>query len=174
MDLPFGTMPLILNDMQPLHWALSGAILGGITVLLMATLNTQLGLSTTFANFCALGSDLPYFRRSSLRVGGRWRLWFALGLVGAGVLSAVLGGGWTPTWNLGLFDTQVGWGPMGKVAWMFGGGVLIGLGTRTGGGCTSGHGLFGLATLQWASLRAVLSFMVVGIVTANVLYRVIF
>jgi hypothetical protein len=57
---------------------------------------------------------------------------------------------------------------------MFGGGLLIGLGVRIAGGCTSGHGIMGLATLQWASVRAVLSFMVAGILMANLLYRVIY
>lgn len=172
MELPFGTMPLILNDLQPWHWAVSGGLLGLIAVLMMFTLNTQFGLSTTFVDFCALGSRLPFFDRPSLR--GSWRLYFALGLIGGGVLGAVLGGGWAPTWDLGLFDSQIGYGALGKIVWMFAGGLLIGLGVRIAGGCTSGHGIFGLATLQWASVRAVLSFMVAGILMANLLYRVIY
>ena len=172
MELPFGTMPLILNDAQPWHWALSGGLLGLVAVLLLFTLNTQFGLSTTFVDFCSVGSRLPYFDRPG--VGWTWRVWFAVGLFGGGALGAVLGGGWAPTWDLGLFDTQVGYGAMGKVVWMFAGGLLIGLGVRIAGGCTSGHGITGLSTFQWASLRAVLSFMTTGIIVAHLLYRVVY
>ena len=47
--------------------------------------------------------------------------------------------------NAGRFDQVIGLGHAGKLAWMFIGGLLIGFGTRLGGGCTSGHGIFGLS-----------------------------
>ena len=85
----------------------------------------------------------------------------------------MLGGGWELTWDLGRFDDQIGWGEEAKVAWMFGGGLLIGFGTRLAGGCTSGHGIFGLSNLELPSLVSTLSFMAGGIVTTNLIYRVI-
>jgi uncharacterized membrane protein YedE/YeeE len=91
-----------------------------------------------------------------------------------GFLSAVLGGGWRPTWALGVFDTAIGLGPFGKLAWMFVAGLFIGFGTRLAGGCTSGHGIFGLANFERPSLITTVTFMAAGIVTTQIVYRVIF
>jgi uncharacterized membrane protein YedE/YeeE len=54
---------------------------------------------------------------------------------------------------------------------MFGGGLLIGFGTRMAGGCTSGHGIFGISNLERASIESTLAFMAAGIVTTNLIYR---
>jgi len=48
---------------------------------------------------------------------------FAAGLVLGGFLSAVFGGAGRRTWALGMFDEVIGFGPAGKLAWMFAGGV---------------------------------------------------
>jgi uncharacterized membrane protein YedE/YeeE len=90
-----------------------------------------------------------------------------------GLLSALLAGGWAPIWDLGRFDARIGWGPAGKLAWMFVGGLFIGFGTRLAGGCTSGHGIFGLSNLERASWVSTVSFMCGGILTANLIYRVL-
>lgn len=166
-------MPLILNDLQPIHWALAGAGIAAVTLLLLWVTSNRLGVSTGFENACSLVVSTPYFRREAVRGSNAWRLPFLGGLVLGGLLSALLGGGWEPTWALGMFDTEVGWGPAGKVAWMFVGGVLIGFGTRLAGGCTSGHGIFGLSNFELPSLVSTVSFMAAGAVTTNLLYRVI-
>ena len=57
---------------------------------------------------------------------------------------------------------------------MFAGGLLIGFGTRLAGGCTSGHGIFGLSNLEAPSLISTLSFMAGGVVATHVIYRLIF
>lgn len=163
---------LILHDLVPLHWAVAGAAIGAITLLLLWLTNQRLGISTGFENLCSLAVRAPYFRRSEITGSHAWRLPFLGGLVLGGVLSAVTSGGWRPFWDLGMFDTVFGWGPAGKLAWMFGGGVLIGFGTRLAGGCTSGHGIFGLSNLERASLESTLAFMAAGIVTSNLVYRV--
>jgi uncharacterized protein len=49
------------------------------------------------------------------------------------------------------------------------GGLLVGFGTRLSNGCTSGHGISGLASLSKTSLYAVITFMGVGIITAHLL-----
>ena len=51
-----------------------------------------------------------------------------------------------------MFDSVIGLGPAGKLAWMFVGGLFIGFGTRLANGCTSGHGIFGLANFELPSL----------------------
>ena len=96
------------------------------------------------------------------------------GLVLGGAISAVLGGGWEPIWALGMFDRAVAFGPAGKLVWMFVGGLFIGFGTRLAGGCTSGHGIFGLANFESPSLLTTLSFMAAGVATTQIIYRVIF
>ena len=54
------------------------------------------------------------------------------------------------------------------------GGLLIGFGTRLANGCTSGHGVFGLANFEWPSLVSTASFMGAGLVTTHLIYRVVF
>jgi uncharacterized membrane protein YedE/YeeE len=164
---------LLLHNLEPWHWAAAGAAIGGITLLLQFLSNTNLGISTGLENLCAVALRAPYFRREALRTSASWRLPFLAGLVSAGALSALAGGGWSPFWDMGIFDSRIGWGPAGKIVWMFAGGALIGFGTRSGGGCTSGHGIYGLSTFQPASIVAVLSFMAAGVVTTNLVYRVI-
>lgn len=52
-------------------------------------------------------------------------------------------------------------------------GLLVGVGTRYGAGCTSGHGVCGLARLSPRSLAATLSFMAAGFATVFVLRHLI-
>jgi uncharacterized membrane protein YedE/YeeE len=56
---------------------------------------------------------------------------------------------------------------------MFVGGLFIGFGTRMAGGCTSGHGIFGMSNFELPSLVSTVSFMAGGIVTTQLLYRVL-
>ena len=164
---------LILNDLAPYHWAIGGLGIGVITLLMLAVTNRRLGISTGFESVCSLVVKTRYFQRPALLESNRWRIPFLGGLVLGGVLSAVLGGGWAPIWDLGLFDTHVGWGPAGKLVWMFVGGTLIGFGTRLAGGCTSGHGIFGMSNLEASGLVSTISFMAAGIATTNVVYRLV-
>jgi len=164
---------LILHQIEPLNWAVAGAAIGAITLLLLWLTNQRLGISTGFENICSLVVKTPYFRRADIAASHRWRLPFLGGLLLGGVLSAVTSGGWKPFWDLGIFDSAIGWGPAGKLLWMFAGGLLIGFGTRLAGGCTSGHGIFGLSNLERASLESTLAFMAAGIVTTNLIYRVL-
>jgi uncharacterized membrane protein YedE/YeeE len=162
---------LILNHLQPYPWAVAGLALGAITLLLLWVTNKRLGISTGFDNLCALAVQTPYFRRMEIRGSQGWRLPFLAGLVLGGVSSAVTSSGWSPFWDLGVFDTTLGWSRAGKLAWMFAGGLLIGFGTRMAGGCTSGHGIFGLSNLERSSFAATLSFMAAGVVISNLVYR---
>jgi uncharacterized membrane protein YedE/YeeE len=47
------------------------------------------------------------------------------------------------------------------------GGFLVGFGTRYAGGCTSGHAIMGLSTLQWPSLVATCCFMAGGFIMTH-------
>ena len=55
----------------------------------------------------------------------------------------------------------------GNLAALITAGLLVGLGTRLANGCTSGHGICGLGSLQWPSLAAVLTFMATAFATAQ-------
>jgi len=85
-----------------------------------------------------------------------WRLWFLLGLVGAGV---AVGGLWPAAFAGQL--ARPGW-------WSAGAGLLVGFGTRLGNGCTSGHGVCGVARLSRRSLVATAVFMLTGVLTVFV------
>lgn len=85
-----------------------------------------------------------------------WRLSFLLGMLVAPMLYVVAAGPMTAR-----IDT--GWG-MVVLA-----GLLVGVGTRYGAGCTSGHGVCGLSRLSPRSLVATLAFMGAGFVTVYVI-----
>ena len=167
-------MTLILNDLQPLHWAVAGAAVAAVTLILMFVTNRRLGFSSGFEDLCGFVLRQPYFSRGSLRAAREWRLPLVAGLMIGGFASAALGGGWRPTWALGRFDAVIGAGHAGKLAWMFGAGLLIGFGTRLANGCTSGHGIFGISNVERSSLLATPTFLGAGIVTTHIIYRLIF
>lgn len=54
------------------------------------------------------------------------------------------------------------------------GGLLVGFGTRYAGGCTSGHAITGLSSLQKPSLIAVIGFFIGGLIMANLILPLIF
>lgn len=164
---------LILNNLAPMHWALAGALIAAVTLILLFVANRRLGLSSGLEDVCSLVLPNPYFQRATVRFGRSWRLAFLGGLVLGGFLSAVTGGGWTPRWDAGLLDATFAFSRPGTLGWMFVGGLFIGFGTRLAGGCTSGHGIFGLANFERASLVSTAAFMLAGIVTTNLLYRVL-
>lgn len=141
------------------HYLAGGLLIGaGVSVLFILT-GWVGGMSTVFTSTWSWVSHRPFFQQPRF-VGTRdWRLVFALGLVvGAAIWWVWMGpaGGLhtdIPLWQLGL------------------GGVLVGFGSRLANGCTSGHGICGLSSLQMPSLLAVLTFMGTGFITANaVLY----
>ncbi len=98
-----------------------------------------------------------------------WRLIFLAALIGATFASAKLlpwlgSGGALPST---LVQAPAAWS-IPNWLWIAVAGVLTGVGTKIGNGCTSGHGVCGLARLSLRSLVAVLVFFVVAIVTVTV------
>ena len=132
---------------------LIGGLLIGLGVALLFVSTGRLGGASTF--FSAAWSwvtDLPFFQQASLRDSRLWRLVYALGMVLGGVVYVALG--------LPTEATQV-------QVWRFVvGGLLIGFGARLGGGCTSGHGICGMASLSIGSMLMVAVFLSTAIVTA--------
>ena len=116
---------------------------------------------------------LPYLLRREVVSGRTWRLPFLFGMFLGGVLSAVLAGAFRPIRDLGPLDAAFGWGHGHKLAWMFGGGLLTGFGTRLAGGCTAGHGIFGVSNFERASWASTATFLVTGIATTALVYGVL-
>ncbi|ALE58940.1 YeeE/YedE family protein [Paraburkholderia sp. RL17-368-BIF-A] len=81
-----------------------------------------------------------------------WRVAFLAGLVGAPVLAGLLG-------NPIALDIRAGWGEVVAA------GFLVGIGTRYGSGCTSGHGVCGISRGSIRSVVATATFMASGFLT---------
>jgi uncharacterized membrane protein YedE/YeeE len=153
-------------------WWIAGPAIGAITLALLFAANRRLGVSGGLENLCNLVGRRSLFPEAA---GERWRLWFLLGLVlGGGLSGATSLHGWHPSWTIGLWDAHIGAGPAAKLGWMFLGGLFVGFGTRLAGGCTSGHGIFGISNLERASLISTLAYMAAGVVTTQLIYRVVF
>ncbi len=65
-------------------------------------------------------------------------------------------------------------GSVKKIILLIIGGLLVGFGTRYAGGCTSGHAIAGLSSLQKPSLIAVIGFFIGGLIMANLILPLIF
>lgn len=123
------------------HFTPFSALLGGMLIGLGAvTLMLFLG---RIAGISGIVGGLLGFDRSD----SGWRLAFVAGLI-AGPLGVGLMGGALPA-------ITVDASPLLVIA----AGVLVGFGTRLGSGCTSGHGVCGLARLSARSLVATIVFM---------------
>ena len=81
-------MPLILNHLPPLHWAIAGAGIAAVTLCLLFLANRRLGISTSLEDLCSLLIAQPYFQRGAVTSGRKWRVPFVIGLVLGGFLSA--------------------------------------------------------------------------------------
>ena len=91
----------------------------------------------------------------------RWRAAFVLGLLTAGLVSLISGVDTFPY-------------TLDRAPWMVAlAGLLVGFGTRLGNGCTSGHGVCGLARFSQRSLVAVVTFMATGMITAVLVDRLL-
>lgn len=128
---------------------LGGVLIGAAAGLLMAGLGRIAGISGITGGLL------------SAAAGDRaWRVAFVLGLV-VGPWLRVLAGG--PS---GIDP------PLAGLPWMALAGALVGIGTRLANGCTSGHGVCGLARLSPRSLAATLVFIACGMATVAVLRHV--
>lgn len=96
------------------------------------------------------------------------------GLALGGLVSALLAGTFAPTLiDVGpAFASTFGGSPAATIGVLTTGGILVGFGTRMASGCTSGHGLCGVARLQPGSLLATCAFFGTGVVVSLLLSAV--
>lgn len=138
---------MIELDLHPwLASALGGAMIGLSAVGMMAGLGRVAGISGIAASLINGTADRT------------WRLCFLLGLVVAAPLLWLASG---ERFGVGL--------PVLGLPWMGVAGVLVGFGTGLGSGCTSGHGVCGIARLSPRSLAATITFMLAGMLTVGVI-----
>lgn len=141
------------------HYLLGGLSIGAGTALLFVLTGRIGGMSTVFSSTWSFVLQRPFFQQTRFVSSRGWRLVYAAGLI----LGALL-------WWQGFAD---GAAQATRVpAWqLLLGGFFVGYGARLGNGCTSGHGICGLGSLQWPSLMAVLTFMSTAFLTANLMAR---
>ncbi|PTL82766.1 YeeE/YedE family protein [Vitiosangium sp. GDMCC 1.1324] len=137
--------------MTPMVFPLLGGALLGLSASLLLLFNGRVAGISGIA-----GGLLPPTRGE---LG--WRLAFLAGLVAGGLLLRVL-------WPASL-ESSARPGAIGLVV----AGLLVGFGTRLGSGCTSGHGVCGLARGATRSLVATLTFMATGALTVFVVRHVL-
>jgi len=146
------------------HYTLLNPLIGGILIGLASLLATVLsgkipGISGVFGRLLVPATPDPPSRRSGA-TGKTWRAVFLLGLIGGAALSFAL---WQ---SAALFR------PMRPLGVMAIAGLLVGFGTRLGGGCTSGHGVCGVAMGAKDSVVATLIFIASAMVTVFIYNRV--
>jgi len=138
-------------------YLVGGVIIGlGVSLIYIMT-GLHATQSSFFTTTLSWFSKLTHFQEERNLKERDWRLALALGMItGALIYTFTL----SPD---GLWVT-------GVVLWRLAlGGLLVGFGTRLSNGCTSGHGISGLASLSMTSLYAVITFMGFGIITAHIL-----
>lgn len=141
------------------HYLLGGLIIGSGAALLFVLTGRIGGMSTVFSSTWSYLLRRPFFQHRRFVDSRGWRLVYAAGLI----LGALV-------WWLG-FAGGVREATLVPVWQLLVGGFFVGYGARLGNGCTSGHGICGLGSLQWPSLLAVLTFMATAFLTANLAAR---
>lgn len=130
-----------MNYLTILSALAGGAMIGLSAALLLFTHKHTAGISGIAAGL------LPPWRE-----GGAWRVWFLAGLLASAPLYRLSGA----SIALDLDASPV---------WLAVAGLLVGYGTRLGGGCTSGHGVCGIARFSVRSIVATLTFMLMAGIT---------
>lgn len=138
-----------MENFTPYSALIGGALIGLAAALLWVANGRIAGISGILGGLGSASAD---------DVG--WRVAFLLGLVAAPVLYLLIAG--SPAISIKA-------SPVVLIA----AGLLVGFGTRLGGGCTSGHGVCGIARLSWRSITATGVFMAAAAVTVFVARHVV-
>lgn len=181
--------------LQPWPWYISGPLIA-LVLFLFFYFGKNFGVSTNLETMCTIsgaGKISNYFKNDWKERD--WGLLFLLGLIIGGFISSNyltipytidlneqtikeladlgfknIGKSYVPN---EIFDIQNIFTLKGFLTLLVAG-VLIGFGTRYAGGCTSGHAITGLSSLQLPSLIAVLGFFIGGILMTWFLFPLIF
>ena len=181
--------------LQPWPWYVSGPLIA-LVMFILVYFGKKLGMSSNLETFCAMcsaGKKAQLFNFNWR--DKKWNLIIVLGSVIGGFIARFL---LSNPINIDLNPKtvghlqQLGFNNAGKsllppeiyswdyvlsikgLAILIIGGFLIGFGTRYAGGCTSGHAISGLSSLQLPSLIATISFFIGGLVMVHFLFPLIF
>jgi hypothetical protein len=172
---------------QPWAWYVAGPLIGLIVPLLFILGNKSFGISSSMRHICAacVPANVKFFKYDWKKEA--WNLYFVAGLFLGALLVTLFFLNLSPiSIHPSLAEELAQYGimdlsnlvPKQLFSWenvltlkgflmMIVGGFLVGFGARYAGGCTSGHAIMGLSTLQLPSLIATISFMVGGFLMAN-------
>lgn len=175
--------------LQPWPWYIAGPLIGLTVPILLIIGNKAFGISSSLRHVCAacIPAGIPFFKYEWKKEV--WNLFFVAGIL----LGGFVGGYWLTnpdpvvihpklaeelaTYGITDFSSMI---PQQLFSlenlltlkgflMMVVGGFIVGFGTRYAGGCTSGHSIMGLSTLQWPSLVATCCFMAGGLIMANLI-----
>lgn len=178
---------------KPWPWYVAGPLIGLTVPILLIAGNKTFGISSSLRHVCAacFPGNISFFKYDWKKEA--WNLFFAAGIIIGGMIAANFLGNPDPvSMSASLSGELAGYGvtnysglvPVDLFNWqslltsrglilMVGGGFLVGFGTRYAGGCTSGHAIMGLSSLQWPSLVATCCFMIGGFIMANLILPLI-
>ena len=134
-----------MSNFTPLSAAIGGGLIGLSSVLLMLLTGRIAGISGIFAGLLDRDSG-----------DKDWRIAFIAGLILAPVIAGRIG------YPMPSPQLPANW------IVIVAAGLLVGFGTRLAGGCTSGHGICGIARLSGRSITATVVFMLAAIATVAV------
>lgn len=146
--------------LQPWPWYVTGPLLGLSVPLLLLLTGHNLGVSGSLRHIgaaCAPRLKLPYLSQDYNWRSHIWSIVFVSGIVIGGFVGNYL-----------LSSEPAHLLPESYMSFkgvllLFGGGILIGFGTRYAGGCTGGHTIMGISALNWPSLVATVFFFIGGL-----------
>lgn len=174
---------------QPWPWYVAGPIIGLTVPALLIVGNKSFGISSSLRHVCAacVPAGIPFFTYNWKKE--MWNLLFVLGILIGGFIASIF---LTNPNEIVIAEqtqrelTEIGitdfsgllpadifsWENLftgkGFLFFVFGG-LLVGFGTRYAGGCTSGHAIMGISSLQWPSLVATIFFMIGGFLMTHVI-----
>lgn len=174
---------------RPWPWYIAGPLVGLMVPALLYIGNKSFGVSSSLRHICAatVPGKVAYLRYDWKAEA--WNLLFVAGIVAGAYLAstffanpettAISSATSADLAAMGIADQSglvpaslFNWGALGSapgLVLMVLGGFLVGFGARYAGGCTSGHAITGLASLQLPSLIAVLGFFAGGLLTTHAL-----
>jgi len=154
-----------------------GVAIGMLSWLTFLLSDHPIGVSTAVAKTAGMmeravrGAEVaerPYYQKIGLDIGWEWV--FVAGIIPGALLSAVTSGQFEATMTPEMWTSA--FGDVGSLRWItaFLGGMIMMIGARWAGGCTSGHGISGTLQLVVSGWVAMFSFFAGGVITAFLLY----
>lgn len=160
--------------METIIWSawIGGIAIGGYALFQHWLTSKQLGCSSSYISMCRSVDKRAYSDFDDKKES--WRLWFFIGIPLGGLVAVLTSGAeWQLTLSMGdAYDALYPSNVWIKAGIVFIGGLLMGMGARMAGGCTSGHVISGIALLNPASLIAGALFFAGGLGIVQLMFLV--